>query len=229
MEATQRESGCSGDCAVSVELTDAYLHVPMHRATMKYLRFAMDGEILCFRAMLFGLSTAPWAFTRLTTTVVAPLPGNDSLGDLQLLRRQPTSPPSSTSTVVGPGIVPLSPPGVRVDCERQEVRSHSQPAVSHLGMTYDTVEYTVRPRDERIHRIVVKAHDFLAAQTTTPRKLATLQGMMTSRIGLVPAVGLRLRPFPVDSDRTVGPGNLRVGLDPSGSGLAGNYSSSLDG
>jgi hypothetical protein len=31
-----------GDFAVSLDLSDAYLHVPMHHSTRKYLRFAID-------------------------------------------------------------------------------------------------------------------------------------------------------------------------------------------
>ena len=46
------------DWAFSLDLTDAYLHVPIHRRSHKYLRFT-----------LIGLSTSPFVFTRLMTVI----------------------------------------------------------------------------------------------------------------------------------------------------------------
>lgn len=58
-----------GDWAFSIDLKDAYLHVPMHPDSRKYLRFALSGEILEFRALPFGLNTAPRVFTRIAHAV----------------------------------------------------------------------------------------------------------------------------------------------------------------
>ena len=60
-----------GDWAFTVDLTDAYLHVPVHRESRKFLRFSVEGQVLQFRALPFGLSTAPRLFTRLANAVVA--------------------------------------------------------------------------------------------------------------------------------------------------------------
>ena len=62
-----RASVHPAEFAVSLDLTDAYLHVPMHRSTRRYLRFAIDGKVFAFRALPFGLNLSPWAFTRLWT------------------------------------------------------------------------------------------------------------------------------------------------------------------
>merc|ERR1711874_376417 len=43
---------------------DAYLSVPIHPDFQKYFCFLMDGEIFMFLRLPFGLTTAPWAFTR---------------------------------------------------------------------------------------------------------------------------------------------------------------------
>ena len=59
--------------AVSIDLSDAYLHVPMHLSTRRYLRFAIDGEIFAFTALPFGLNISPWVFTRLMDVVVSHL------------------------------------------------------------------------------------------------------------------------------------------------------------
>ena len=58
------------DWATSIDLTDAYFHVPMHISTRRYLRFAIDGVVYTFKALPFGLNTAPWAFTRILDSVM---------------------------------------------------------------------------------------------------------------------------------------------------------------
>ena len=57
------------DWAFSLDLTDAYLHVPIHRGSCKYLRFTLRGRVYQFKALPFGLSTSPFKFTRLMTVI----------------------------------------------------------------------------------------------------------------------------------------------------------------
>ena len=66
-----RRSINRNDLAVSLDLSDAYLHVPMHRSTSWFLHFAIDRIVYSFKALPFGLSLAPWVFTRLVDAVVA--------------------------------------------------------------------------------------------------------------------------------------------------------------
>ena len=61
----------SGPWAVSLDLQDAYFHVPVDPRDTKYLRFAYDGEIFEIQVLPFGLSTAPRTFTRLVRAVGA--------------------------------------------------------------------------------------------------------------------------------------------------------------
>ena len=55
--------------AFSLDLTDAYLHVPIHTRSRKYLRFTLRGRVYQFKALPFGLSTSPFVFTRLMTVI----------------------------------------------------------------------------------------------------------------------------------------------------------------
>ena len=57
------------DWAFSLDLTDAYMHVPIHRRSRKYLRFTLRGQVYQFKALPFGLSTSPFVFTRLMTVI----------------------------------------------------------------------------------------------------------------------------------------------------------------
>ena len=58
-----------GAWAVSIDLMDAYLHIPIHPASRKYLRFSLEGAIYQFRALPFGILTAPFVFTKLMEIV----------------------------------------------------------------------------------------------------------------------------------------------------------------
>ena len=57
------------DWALSLDLTDAYLHVPIHRQSRKYLRFCLKGQAYQFKALPFGLATSHSVFTRLMVAI----------------------------------------------------------------------------------------------------------------------------------------------------------------
>ena len=46
-----RQSIMDNDWAVSIDLTDAYLHVPIHPISRKYLRFVYDHQVFKFTAL----------------------------------------------------------------------------------------------------------------------------------------------------------------------------------
>ena len=49
---------------ISLDLQDAYFQVQIHKDSRKYLRFLFQGQVYHFRALPFGLSSAPWLFTQ---------------------------------------------------------------------------------------------------------------------------------------------------------------------
>ena len=59
------------DWMVSIDLKDAYLQVPIHPGSRRFLRFTAGGRMWQFYFLCFGLSTAPQVFTR----VMAPVSG----------------------------------------------------------------------------------------------------------------------------------------------------------
>ena len=54
---------------ISIDLKDAYFQVPIHKKSRKYLRFQWEQRVYQFRALCFGLSTAPQVFTRVMGVV----------------------------------------------------------------------------------------------------------------------------------------------------------------
>ena len=68
-----RQSIFINDWAVSIDLTNAYLRVPIHPQTRKYLRFMYRQQVFQFRALPFGMSLSPWIFTKLMDVIAAHL------------------------------------------------------------------------------------------------------------------------------------------------------------
>jgi hypothetical protein len=60
-----------GDWAVSLDLQDAYLHIPVHPDYQHYLRFYFEGRVYQFKAMPFGLASAPLIFQSIVKVFVA--------------------------------------------------------------------------------------------------------------------------------------------------------------
>lgn len=59
-----------GAWVVSIDLKDAYWHVPIHRPYWKHLEFFIAGQKYQFTALLFDLNIAPLVFTRPTKVVL---------------------------------------------------------------------------------------------------------------------------------------------------------------
>ncbi|XP_021363608.1 uncharacterized protein LOC110456894 [Mizuhopecten yessoensis] len=72
-------SGREGMWATSIDLNNAYFHIPIRKSDRKYLRFSCEGKIFQFRAMPFGLTTAPMVFTKLLQVVVGFIPSREKL------------------------------------------------------------------------------------------------------------------------------------------------------
>ena len=74
-----------GDFLASLDLKDAYFQIPIHGSSRKLLRFMSEGTVYQFKALCYGLSTAPQVFTRglrggvglgaRSRDTTAPLPG----------------------------------------------------------------------------------------------------------------------------------------------------------
>jgi hypothetical protein len=64
-----------GDYMINIDLTDAYLTVPIHPNSQKFLRFLWEGKAYQFITMPFGLNVAPRVFTKLMKPVISWLRG----------------------------------------------------------------------------------------------------------------------------------------------------------
>ena len=71
--ASIRQCLSPGAWFASVNLEEAYYHVPVHRSFRRYLVFRIGTDTYRFRAMPFGLGVAPRIFTKLVNVLISQL------------------------------------------------------------------------------------------------------------------------------------------------------------
>ena len=59
--------------ACSIDIQDAYFHVPITWEFHKFLAFKVGNKVFVFQFLPFGLSPAPWVFTRIIKPIKANL------------------------------------------------------------------------------------------------------------------------------------------------------------
>lgn len=60
-----------GEFLTSLDFTEAYLHVPIQKSHHQYLRFSVESRHFQFRALPFGVCSAPRVFTKVLVNLVA--------------------------------------------------------------------------------------------------------------------------------------------------------------
>ena len=138
-----------GDWATSLDLKDAYFHVPIHRSSRKFLRFVWNDRVFQFRALPFGLSLAPWVFTKITRELAILARSRGIRLRMYLddwLTLAASSPLALAHTeelmdlTLSLGFLP--------NWEKSALTPSQQ--FVYLGMDFDTVTYTVRPAPARL-------------------------------------------------------------------------------
>ncbi len=59
-----------GDYAVSYDLMSGYYHVGLFQASRTYVGFTWGGRYYVYNCLPFGLSTAPWVFSKVMRELV---------------------------------------------------------------------------------------------------------------------------------------------------------------
>ncbi len=61
------------DLFVTIDLKDAYFHIPIAPEHRQFLRIAIGGQIFQFKVLPFGLALAPKVFSKLIQAALEPL------------------------------------------------------------------------------------------------------------------------------------------------------------
>ena len=182
-----REAIHPGDWATSVDLRDAYFHVSIHPRHRKWLRFVWGDQVFQFRVLPFGLSLAPWIFSRIVRELCRFLRREGIrlrvyLDDWLTLAESCSLCQFHTLRV----LQCCTQLGFCVNHEKSNL-SPSQRFL-YLGMAFDTVQWLVRPADHRVQALLTAISRLLSQSSASARQLASLLENMESLAPLVSLV-----------------------------------------
>ena len=181
-----------GDFLASLDLKDAYFQIPIHGSSRKLLRFMSEGTVYQFKALCFGLSTAPQVFTRVFAAVSAWAHARGIrllryLDDWLVL--------SSSEKKAKESIRELLSLCRTLGIVINEKKSDLVPSQSakYLGMTIDTGAGKVFPSLARVEKFLTVAERFCTMQSPPAQLWQVVLGHLASLERLVPHGRLRMR------------------------------------
>lgn len=182
-----------GDWATSLDLTDAYFHVPIAPWFRKYLRIVVLGKVYQYRALPFGLSTSPLAFTKMLEPLAVFLHSHGVvlhryLDDL-LIRSQSRSQCLAWTHSLLDLLVRL---GLGVSLEKSDLVPSQ--TFTYIGIRFLTDRGLMSPPDDRVSNIRV-ACQAVIKQPTTARQWLSLIGLLGSAEKQVPFGRIHIRPI----------------------------------
>ena len=182
-----------GQWAASIDLKDAYFQVPIHPGARKFFRVAWEGKVYQFRALPFGLASAPWLFTELVRPLVewAHRKGITMfayLDDWLIVADSRTACQAAVQTVLSLA----RELGFRINVEKSELVPAQ--VFTFLGVEFDLSLGLVRPTVERVQKILEAIQDLLAATHRTARYWLHALGLLNSSFHTIQLGRLRGRP-----------------------------------
>ena len=183
----------SQEWAVSIDIRDAYLHVPMHQAVRKYLRFVVNKKVYQFTCLPFGLATSPREFTKLLRPVVSLLRQQGVklhvyLDDWLIRADTPEEAQLHSQTI----IKVLQFLGWIINFKKSDLTPSQD--FQFIGMQFNTRRFTVAPLPKMRIKVQSVLQHWMANPNITARDLHRLLGMLVFMASLVRRGRLRLRP-----------------------------------
>ena len=191
---TIRVSLQKGEWVTSLDFSDAYFHIPIHRRSRKYLRFFLNSKAYQFTALPFGLATAPLEFTKVVKEVklMAQTRGiriHQYLDDWLL--RAPCSETCQRNTQT---LLDLCRElGWVVNMKKSELVP--QQVFSFVGYRFDLLTGRVLPTTERWETLKAKLLFVKNRDSCTVRQFMSLIGLLTATEKQVWLGRLHMRPI----------------------------------
>ena len=192
---TIRDVKCSvtkGAFGTTIDLEDAFYHIPLHKESRKYTRFMLDGRIWQFTCLPMGLTSSPRVFTELTRTLARYLRKRGMiiiiyLDDILILSGSERLSRKDTQMVQAL----LLKLGFLVNFEKSSI--DPQQRFLYLGLWWDLRNWTISLAHHRWDRLRRTAHRVRRAQFSTCRAVAAMVGLVQSATEAVPLARARVR------------------------------------
>ena len=182
------------DWLTKIDLKDAYFAIPIHQQDQNLLRFSVAGQHYQFTCLPFGLSSAPWAFTKILKPATTLLREQgvrliQYIDDILIMadsRQKATEHTLALKyllTNLGFTIHPDK--SITLPTQRLEF----------LGMVVDTTLMQLQAPGEKIRKIRQEARSLLRQHTSmiTARKVSRIVGKMSAMSQAIPPAPLFYR------------------------------------
>ena len=182
----------AGDWRVSLDLKDAYLQVPMHPESRKFLRFMACGKVYQFKVLCFGLSMAPQVFTG----VIAPVSAFLHRSGIRLRRYLDgwliqASSREQVLLALDTVLQLCLSLGIVVNWEKSQLIPTQR--MVYLGVLLDSISFRASPALKRVAKLLSIGDAFLSCEQQPVSSWLELLGVLSSMIQLVPGGRLRMR------------------------------------
>ena len=176
-----------GDYLTKIDLTDAYLTIPIAEKSRNYLAFAFAHRMYRFKVLPFGLNIAPGRFTKIFKPIVAYLRSMSIrviiwLDDLLVISSDIATCVKHTTLIVSL----LQSLGFSVNKEK----SLLQPTqiIEYLGVIINSKEMTLSLPNDKVKKIQSKEDYLIQTKSCSARTFAGFLGLCTfSRIAVMEA------------------------------------------
>ena len=181
-----------GDWMASIDLAEAYLQVPVHPDSWRFLRFVAQGNVYQFSALCFGLSTAPQVFSRVMAPVSAIL---HSWGIRMRRYLDDWLVQSSSHESLLRDLRVVLDLCHELGIVVNPAKSHLVPSqvVQYLGVVVDSQSFRASPLPERVARLQSTTNAFLSCADPPASTWLSLLGILSSLSHLVPGGRLWVR------------------------------------
>ena len=183
-----------GEWVTSLDFSDAYFHIPVHIKSRKYLRFHFQNQSYQFRALPFGLSTAPMEFTCVVKEVklMAQSRGkriHQYLDDwlIQAPTKQSCHQGTQSLLALCQGL------GWVVNLQKSELQPKQ--VFEFVGYQYNLSHGLIKPTQNRWESILQKVQSIMASPKCRVRNFMSLIGLLTATEKQVPLGRLHMRPI----------------------------------
>ena len=194
-----------GDWTVSIDLKDAYHHVPIAATSRDLLGFTFNGDVYRFKALPFGLKPAPRLFTRLVGCVAAFLRQRGLrifcyLDDWLLVANSPALLRQHLALLLHT----VQALGFIINWDKSELIPTQCP--NFLGATIDIPRQLARPSERRIATIAAAARLLSSRRQAPAKQWLQFLGYLSSLVDVLPDCRLLMRPLQLHFLRNYQPG-----------------------
>ena len=189
-----------------LDLTDAYLTVPVDPKDRRFLGFSWEGKFYRFKVLPFGVKSAPRLFTKLMKPLLVKarakgLRLTQYIDDFCII-----SPSQEEAMVQSRWFAELlEAHGFLVNRKKSTLDSPSR-CQEFLGTVVDTSQMTFSLSQEKMAKVEANARQLLRGKSHTTRKLASILGYLQSARMAIAPTNIMTRYLSRDKDASVRPG-----------------------